>query len=133
MNTDSLIQAMYKFSDKSYNNLVGVSPKLISVASLAIALTSVDFGIVEGLRTKERQEELVKAGKSQTMSSKHLDGNAIDILAYVNGKGTYEWKYYEEISKYFKYASTILGVPIHWGGDWKTFKDGVHFELVIDG
>jgi peptidoglycan L-alanyl-D-glutamate endopeptidase CwlK len=110
-------------------NLIGVKPSLVSLARRALELSTVDFGVTEGLRTKARQRELVAAKKSQTMNSRHLSGHAVDVMAYVNGAGTWEWKYYEDIARAFKQAAAELGIPIVWGGDWKTLKDGVHFEL----
>jgi peptidoglycan L-alanyl-D-glutamate endopeptidase CwlK len=101
----------------------------VKVVRRALELTSVDFGVTEGLRTQVRQGELVAAKKSQTMNSRHLTGDAVDVMAYVNGAGTWEWKYYEDIACAFKRAAAELGVSIVWGGDWKTLKDGVHFEL----
>ncbi|VWD18787.1 hypothetical protein BCO18442_03762 [Burkholderia contaminans] len=101
----------------------------MNVVRRALELSEVDFGVTEGMRTQERQRELVAAKKSQTMNSRHLTGHAVDVMAYVNGAGTWEWKYYEDIARAFKQAAAELGIPIVWGGDWKTLKDGVHFEL----
>jgi len=119
----------FKFSQRSEANLVGVKEPLVKVARRALELSSVDFGVIEGLRTQARQRELVAAKKSQTMNSRHLTGDAVDVMAYVSGAGTWEWKYYEDIARAFKHAATELGIPIVWGGDWNTLKDGVHFEL----
>ncbi|MBR8317288.1 M15 family metallopeptidase [Burkholderia dolosa] len=72
---------------------------------------------------------MVAEGKSQTMNSRHLSGDAIDVVAYVDGAIPWEWRYYEQIATAFKRASAESGIPIMWGGNWKTLKDGVHFEL----
>ncbi|MDN7933678.1 M15 family metallopeptidase [Burkholderia metallica] len=119
----------FKFSQRSEANLAGVNEPLVKVVRRALERSEVDFGITEGMRTRERQRELVAAKKSQTMNSRHLTGHAVDVMAYVNGAGTWEWKYYEDIARAFKQAAAELGIPIVWGGDWKTLKDGVHFEL----
>ncbi|NTZ84351.1 M15 family metallopeptidase [Burkholderia metallica] len=119
----------FKFSPRSEANLVGVKEPLVRLVRRALELSSVDFGVTEGLRTQARQRELVAAKKSQTMNSRHLTGDAVDVMAYVRGAGTWEWKYYEDIARAFKQAGAELGIPIAWGGDWKTLKDGVHFEL----
>lgn len=120
---------MFKLSQKSIKNLEGVNYKLKMVVERALSLSEVDFGITEGVRSLERQKELVASGKSQTMRSYHLRGNAIDVVAYVDGKVSWDWKYYEQIAKAFKEAAKELDVKITWGGDWKTFKDGPHFQI----
>lgn len=109
--------------------MVGVRPELIAVATLALSRSRIDFGITEGVRTKERQRELVGSGASRTMNSRHLTGDAIDIVAYVGGSIRWDWPLYEQLAIEFKQAATELGVSITWGGDWATFRDGPHYEL----
>ncbi|MFT0137294.1 M15 family metallopeptidase [Alcanivoracaceae bacterium MT1] len=120
---------MFRFSARSERNLQGVHPHLVAVARRALELSEVDFGVTEGLRSKERQQALVVAGKSQTMNSRHLTGHAVDVMAYVGGHGTWEWRYYEQINAAFEQASEELGVSVEWGGHWRTLKDGAHFQL----
>lgn len=120
---------MNTLSDKSIRKLSGVNPLLVNVVKRAIEISSVDFGVTEGLRSFERQREMVRTKKSQTMNSKHLSGRAVDLVAWVNGSISWEWEYYEEIAKAMKQAAKELNVVIEWGGDWKTLKDGVHFQL----
>lgn len=120
--------ATYRFSKRSIENLTGVHPELILITSLALQYSEIDFGVTEGLRTKERQQVLVAQGKSQTLHSKHLTGDAIDVAAYVGGKVSWHWDHYVEISRAFKRAADELGIPLEWGGDWKSFKDGPHFQ-----
>lgn len=119
----------FKFSQRSENNLKGVNADLVKIVRRALQLSSVDFGITEGLRTVERQRQLVAAGKSQTMNSRHITGHAVDVFAYPTSAGSWEWKYYEQIATAFKQASKELNIPVEWGGDWKTLKDGPHFQL----
>lgn len=119
----------HRFSERSNSKLEGVDERLIRVATLALQLSPVDFGITEGVRTLERQKELVKAGASRTLRSKHLEGKAIDVVAYVGGKVAWDWPLYEKIAKAFRQAADELGVKITWGGSWATFKDGPHFQL----
>lgn len=119
----------FKLSQKSYDKLIGVNKNLISVVELALTLSTVDFKVLEGLRTLERQFMLVKSGKSQTMNSRHITGYAVDLGAIVNGVVVWDWKYYEQIAHAMKQASTELNISIEWGGDWKTLKDGVHFQM----
>nr|DAI71380.1 MAG TPA: L alanyl D glutamate peptidase endolysin [Caudoviricetes sp.] len=119
----------FKFSQRSENNLKGVNPDLVKIVRRALQLSPVDFGITEGLRTVERQRQLVAAGKSQTMNSRHISGHAVDVFAYPTSAGSWEWKYYEQIATAFKQAAKELNISVEWGGDWKTLKDGPHFQL----
>lgn len=119
----------HEFSAKSQSKLEGVDPRLVQTAILALQLSPVDFGITEGLRTLERQKQLVKAGASKTLKSKHLEGKAIDVVAYLDGEVRWDWPLYEKIAKAFKQASDELGYKVTWGGSWATFKDGCHFQI----
>jgi hypothetical protein len=118
-----------KFSLRSEQNLVGVKPDLLRVVRRALELSDVDFGVTEGVRALSRQRDLFATGKSRTMNSRHLTGDAVDVVAFAGGKVSWEWEHYEKIAAAFKRASVELGVSIEWGGDWKTFKDGPHFQL----
>lgn len=115
---------------KSKEKLEGVDHRLIMVVEKAITLTTVDFTVLEGLRTPERQQRLVNEGKSQTLKSKHLTGHAVDLGAFVDGVVVWDKEYYYEIAKAVKEAAKQLQIDIRWGGDFKTFFDGPHFELV---
>ncbi len=108
----------FKLSQRSLDNLEGVHEDLISVAKAAIDITTVDFAVIEGLRTVEKQKELVEKGASQTMNSKHLEGKAIDVMAYVDGRGCWELNVYDEIAEAFKLAGSALYIPIRWGAAW---------------
>ena len=108
----------FKLSQRSRKNLSGVKQPLIDVVELAIQLTEVDFGVIEGVRTQERQKQLVDAGASQTMNSKHLIGDAVDVMAYVGSRGSWESTLYPVIADAFKEASQTLDVSIRWGGAW---------------
>ena len=120
---------MFKLSNKSLDRLKGLHPDLVKVVKRAIELTEVDFSVGEGLRTIERQKELVAKGASQTMKSRHLTGHAVDLYAFVDGTVSWEWKYYAKISEVVMKAAKELGVDVEWGGNWKTIKDGPHFQL----
>jgi len=124
----------FKLSKKSLEHLNEVHPDLQKLVHRTIQITPVDFGIVDGLRTVNQQKENVAKGASQTMRSRHLTGHAVDFGAYVgseykNGDTQEEYKLYEQIAEAFKKASLELDIPIIWGGDWKTLKDGGHIEL----
>jgi peptidoglycan L-alanyl-D-glutamate endopeptidase CwlK len=119
----------FKFGLVSKYRLRGVHPDLVKVMELAISKSPVDFSVIEGLRTIERQRQYVKSGASRTMKSRHLTGHAVDIAPYVSGKIRWDWPLYYKIAPIVKAAAKELKIPIVWGGDWKTFKDGPHFEL----
>ncbi len=119
----------YKLSQRSKDKLVGVHPKLVAVVERAIEITDRDFMVLEGLRTPERQKEMVASGKSKTLNSRHLTGRAVDLAVLRNGKVTWVWEEYEYLAGIMKQAAAELGVKIIWGGDWEKFRDGVHFEL----
>lgn len=108
----------FKLSDRSLANLQGVDETLVKVVKRAIQLTTVDFGVVQGLRTPEQQKALVDKGASQTMQSKHLTGQAVDLMAYVAGRGSWELSLYDEIALAMKYAAKELKTPIRWGAAW---------------
>jgi peptidoglycan LD-endopeptidase CwlK len=122
---------MRTYSQRSLANLNGIHPDLRRVIDRALRDTPLDFTVIEGLRTKERQKQLVASGASKTMNSRHLTGHAVDLLPLnpVTGKGEFAWPLYDQIGPVVKEAARKEGVPIIWGGDWNTFKDGPHFEL----
>jgi len=108
----------YKLSKRSLAKLEGVNPKLVNVVKRAIELTKVDFGVTEGLRSIERQKELVAAGKSQTMKSKHIEGNAVDLVAYIGNDIAWELNLYDDIADAMKKAAQEQNVSIRWGAAW---------------
>jgi len=118
-----------KLSRSSIQRLEGVHPDLVRVVRRAAELSEVDFIVTEGLRSKKRQRELVAAGASKTLKSRHLTGHAIDFAPVVNGEVTWKWPPFFLIADAFKRAARELGVAIVWGGDWLRFKDGPHIEL----
>jgi hypothetical protein len=103
---------------RSLDNLMGVQPVLVAVVKRAIQITKVDFGVIEGLRTEARQRELVDKGASQTMNSRHLTGHAVDLMAYIEGRASWELNLYDDIADAVKQAATELGTPVKWGGAW---------------
>jgi peptidoglycan L-alanyl-D-glutamate endopeptidase CwlK len=109
---------MFKLSKRSHDRLFGVDPRLVAVVNSAIGITKVDFGVTEGLRTRETQEAYVKAGKSQTMNSKHLTGHAVDLVAYVNGAVSWELNLYDDIAEAMRTAAKEHNLPLRWGAAW---------------
>ena len=120
---------MFKLSKKSLAKLDEVNPDLQKLVKNAIGLSTIDFGISEGMRTKERQQLLYDSGKSQTMNSRHLTGHAVDVYAWKDGAVSWEFEDYETINVAFSQAAKLTNTPYVWGGSWKSFKDGPHFEL----
>lgn len=116
-------------NERSLKNLEGVHADLVKVVHRADELTEVEFIITEGLRTMKRQRELVAAGASKTLKSRHLTGHAIDFAPLIGGQVSWKWPPFFIIAEAFKKASAELGIAIVWGGDWIRFKDGPHIEL----
>ena len=117
---------MYSLSLRSMQNLSGVHPDLVAVVKRAIQITEQDFSVIEGVRNIDRQRQLFKKGATKTMNSRHLTGHAVDLAPYpVN----WDWEYFYPIADAMKQAAEELDVAIVWGGDWKSFPDGPHFEL----
>ena len=149
----------FKLSRRSLDRLVGVDDDLVAVVRYAIGATRTDFGVIQGLRTIEQQKELVAKGASQTMKSKHLDGNAVDLMAYINGRGSWELNLYDDLADAMKEGAEAAGVAVRWGAAWhiddirtwegtmeeamndyidlrrsqgrRPFIDGPHFELMV--
>ena len=119
----------YRLGSKSKERLTGVHPDLVKVVNRAIQITDIDFTVLEGLRTVERQRQLVKAGASKTMNSRHITGHAVDLAPLLNGAVSWDWPLYHKRAKHVKQAAKDVGITIEWGGDWRTFKDGPHWQL----
>jgi len=108
----------FKLSSRSKGRLEGINPKLIEVVKTAITLTKVDFGVTCGMRTVEEQEKLVASGASQTMKSKHLEGRAVDLVAYIGPNVTWSLNKYDEIADAMAAAAKQKGVALKWGAAW---------------
>lgn len=148
----------FKLSKRSLSRLDGVNPKLVKVVTTAITMSKIDFGVICGLRTIEEQRELVAKGASKTMKSKHIDGNAVDLMAYIGSRASWELNLYDDIADAMKMAADEHDVQIRWGAAWhipdlrewdstmqdamneyvdlrrsqgrRPFIDGPHFELM---
>ena len=145
----------FKLGSRSLQRLEGVHPDLVRVVKRAIELTTVDFGVIEGLRTKERQEELFAQKATKTLNSRHLTGHAVDLAPFIGGSARWDWPLFYPLADAVKKAAIELKVPIVWGGVWdkqiaelgdmekavksyvarrakvgaEAFIDGPHFEL----
>jgi peptidoglycan L-alanyl-D-glutamate endopeptidase CwlK len=121
---------MRAYSARSLKNLNGIHPDLRRVVDRALQDSPLDFVVIEGLRTKERQKQLVAQGASKTMNSRHLTGHAVDLVPIgPNGKAAFDWPLYDRLGPAVKEAAAKEGISITWGGDWSSFRDGPHFEL----
>jgi len=149
----------FKLSARSEAKLEGLDPRLVAVVKSAIHKTKIDFGVICGMRTLEEQTKLVSAGASQTMKSKHLQGYAVDLMAYIGSRGSWELNLYDDIADAMAEAAREIDVPIRWGAAWnvsniaqftgdmedamnhyiderrsqnrRPFIDGPHFELMV--
>lgn len=115
--------------------LRGVHDDLVSVVMRAAEVIPFDVQVLEGLRTLERQKKLVDAGASQTMNSRHLTGHAVDLAPVLDTDEdgaveiSWHWPHYYMLAPLIKGAAKFLHIPIEWGGDWASFKDGPHWQL----
>ena len=147
----------YTLSSKSLSKLEGVNESLQRCVKKAIELTKVDFGVICGMRTLKEQQDLVAKGASQSLKSKHLEGLATDLMAYLGGRASWELNLYDDIAEAMKEAAKLENVGIRWGAAWhiddirswdgtmeaamnayvdlrrgqgrRPFIDGPHFEL----
>ena len=117
----------FKLSKRSLGRLDGVDERLVRVIKRAIELTKIDFGVTEGVRSVERQQELVDAGASKTMKSKHIDGRAVDLVAYLGSRVSWELNLYDDIADAVKQAAIEEGVKVRWGAAW-TVSDICEWE-----
>jgi peptidoglycan LD-endopeptidase CwlK len=119
----------FRLSERSRARLQGVHPDLIAVVKEALTLSPVDFMVTEGLRGARRQAELVRAGASRTLNSRHLTGHAVDLAAFVDGRVAWDLPLYPRIAAAMKTSARRRSVALVWGGDWPRLRDGPHFEL----
>ena len=146
----------YNLGKRSKDRLLGVDPRMVAIVEKAITISEQDFSVICGLRTVKEQEALVAKGASQTMKSKHLEGLAVDLMAYIDG-GRWELNLYDEIADAIRKAAIELEVNVRWGAAWhktlnewdgtaedlmneyidlrrsqgrRPFIDGPHFEIV---
>jgi peptidoglycan L-alanyl-D-glutamate endopeptidase CwlK len=130
---------------RSFSRLEGVHPDLVRVVKKAAAMSSLDFTVLEGLRTVARQKQLFAQGATKTMNSRHITGHAVDLAPMIGGAVRWDWPLYLQLAEVVRSASINEDVPIRWGGTWKlltdikgpitakvisrSFPDGPHFEL----
>ncbi len=116
-------------NERSEAKLEGVHADLVKVVRRAAEICEIDFVVVEGLRTMKRQRELVAKGASKTLKSRHLTGHAVDLAPVIDGEISWAWPPFYIIADAMDAAAQELNVAIEWGGRWKTWKDGPHWQL----
>jgi peptidoglycan L-alanyl-D-glutamate endopeptidase CwlK len=119
----------YALGTRSLERLVGVHPDLVRVVKRAIGESPLDFTVLEGLRSRERQTVLYAKGATKTMNSRHLTGHAVDLAPVIAGQVSWDWPLYNKLALTVFEAAKEEKVDITWGGLWKTFADGPHWEL----
>ena len=126
---------MFRLGNKSYNNLVGVNPILSYIVTQAIKRSKHDFTVFEGIRTLARQRYLKDIGRSWTMRSKHLTGNAVDLVPWINNKPVWDGDEastaFHEIKECMFLEAQAIGIKLVWGGNWRSV-DKPHFELPMN-
>lgn len=129
---------MYTLSKNSLKRREGINPKLIAICDLALTISTIDFGIPAygGLRTPQQQYKLFEDGKSKcdgfNKLSEHQSGNAIDVYAYINGGASWDKLHLSLVACAFLQAASVLGHQLEWGGNWRSFQDMPHFQLIGD-
>ncbi len=126
-----------RLNSASYARLRGVHPDLVRVVLRCAAdWAEKDTGFIVtcGVRTLEEQKLLKAKGATRTLRSRHLVAangyaHAVDLACSLNGQVRWDWPLYDRLAKAMKAAAKKEKVPLEWGGDWKTFKDGPHFQL----
>lgn len=119
----------FTFSHRSRRHLAEVHTDLERVMVEAIRTSPLDFAITEGRRSLAEQRALVAAGASQTLKSRHLDGKAVDVAVILGGRTRWDWPLYVKLADHILATAQRMGVALRWGGHWKSFRDGPHFEL----
>jgi len=147
----------FVLSQRSLGRMDGIKGELHSVVCSAIKMSTIDFGVICGLRTIEEQKALMAKGATQTLKSRHLDGEAVDLMAYCGSRASWELNLYDDIADAMKESAIQHGVGIRWGAAWnipdirewsgtmesamnhyiderrsqkrRPFIDGPHFEL----
>lgn len=125
----------FVLGSRSLQRLQGVHPDLVRVVKRAITMSPIDFTVLEGLRTLETQKRYLAQGATTTLKSRHLTGHAVDIAPFLDSDGdgskevSWHWPHFHKLAPVMKEAARLEGVSIEWGGDWRRFKDGPHWQL----
>jgi len=115
--------------------LNGVDENLVEVVKYAITITEQDFTVHDGIRTEAEQRILVNKGASKTMKSKHIIGEAVDLVPYINGRLRWEWYPIYNIAEAVRKVAKERNIMLRWGGAWNiNFTESLKTpeELVAD-
>lgn len=123
--------AAFALTPRDLARLEGVHPDLVRVVKRLAEFSPMPFTVLEGVRTLKRQRQLVAEGASKTLDSRHLTGHAVDIAPLDGRVPSWAWPMYHRLSPLVKQAAKLEAVPIEWGGDWWSFKDGPHWQLPV--
>jgi peptidoglycan L-alanyl-D-glutamate endopeptidase CwlK len=126
-----------KLNSASFAKLKGVHPDLVRVVLRCAedwAEADTGFIVTCGVRTLAEQKILKAKRASKTLRSRHIPAangfsHAVDLACTIKGAVRWDWPLYDKLAKRMKAAAKKEGVLLEWGGDWKTFKDGPHFQL----
>mgnify|MGYP000969732308 CR=1 FL=1 len=127
--------ASFYLSGRDLQRLIGVHPDLVRTVERAATLAPAPFMVLEGLRALARHRQYFRAGKTRTMRSRHLTGHAVDLAPLIDTDGdgdrevSWDWADFRPLARAVKLAAEQVGVPVEWGGDWKGFPDGPHWQL----
>jgi len=124
----------FYFGKLSKSRLIGVDSRLVATFNRAIQITTIDFTIVDGLRSKEKQAAAVRSGASFTMNSRHLTGHAVDVAPWVSGAISWKWEHFHILAPFIFEAAKQVKSPVEWGGNWPAVKgrsrpDGAHWQI----
>ena len=125
----------FTLTQRDLERLDGAHPDLRRVIIRAASMSPIPFTVLEVLRSLAQQKKNVANGASKTMRSRHLahpsDGKAraVDIAPLADGKVSWAWPLYHKLAPIIKEAAKAENVPIEWGGDWKSLRDGPHWQL----
>ena len=126
---------MSDLNASSLHKLKKVHPDLAAIVKRAAEISAVDFVVTCGIRTIEEQKKLLASGASRTLRSRHLPGknglsHAVDLAPVIDGKVRWDWPLFTKLNAAMTKAAKELKVQgLEWGGDWKSFKDGPHWQL----
>ena len=106
-------------------------PDLVAIVRHTCQIGAPRFLVLEGVRTIERQRQLLKQGATTTLRSRHLTGHAVDLAPLQAGKPSWHWPHYHALAPFIKAAAEELGIAVDWGGDWRDFPVGPHWQLPL--
>lgn len=129
----AVVSPAVAFNERDKETLRLINQQLAMVVYVAAEASPFRLRVIEGMRSQTRQAELVRTGASQTLTSRHLTGHAVDLAPIVDGQVRWDWPLFYPIAVVMRRAAIKLGVPVRWGGVWDTplaelpaDADGIH-------